>query len=447
MKKIFIISLIVTMLLVSSVQAIFWVSSLHQGELYNFNDDGSLNFYIKEIGNPVAIAQDPTSGNVAILVSSDQDLIFLSSTGSLINRVGPYRAYNPALSWPSDAVYDNEGNLWIADEGDSAVVKLNAQGHVLFRIKGNNCIAFPHVIEYSSVDNALWVAGTEEVVKIAVTGEIVLRIPNFDHPQALDINKKDGSIVIADTGNTLVKVYSSTGQLIGTMTQGIRSPRDVAFDADNNVWVVNTLDRRIMKFDRYGFYLNQDLINIEIGFPKKIFVDLKTNDMFILDKEDLWRINQQGNIELYLTFDQPINDFELALGTASSFQLQSIPSLDLGKNQQQDMRSTSAAVQRRDISAPIVASSKPTAEMPVSAPAEIPVAEASQETDVEVQQLRQQVAEQRETLNDLMVQKTTTTDAGETKSSELISVLVVTFLILLVLAFLGGMMLRKRKSN
>ena len=453
------LTIVLTLLHASFVNATFWVTSEVQGTVHNFDDDGALNFYVELTDSPGQMELDPKTGNAAVLIPESQEIIIVSPAGEILVNVGPYRVYDPKLTWPHDVAFDPEGNLWIADE--VAVVKLDPLGFVILKIQGPTGVLSPKHVVYSSYDNSIWVLGISELVKYDLQGREQLRIGGFDHPEGMSINTRDGSVAVADTDNEAVQVFSSEGYLLTSITRGLRMPKDVSFDNQGNIWIINTLDRKIMKFNKRGTLVT-DIINGEIGVPTQITLDPRTNTLYVVDKEQLWILDPaapRGKMELVRQFDQPVSDVELDIGAESMF----VPPVPEAPGYQprplQDLRATSAAVLRREVSSqsakPVIAQpaqpevAVPTSAAVVSVPQTVPVAsEESEALATEVQQLRQQVAEQQQAMNDVLAQRAApTASAPEKKSSELMGVLVITFVILLILAFIGGMMLKRRRKE
>lgn len=82
------------------------------------------------------------------------------------------------------------------------------------------------------------------------------------YPSGVD-TAPDGTVVIADTGNNRVARYRADGTQVwsvgtfGTGTGEFDNPRDVAVDADNNVYVADTRNSRIVKLSPTGSWLGQ----------------------------------------------------------------------------------------------------------------------------------------------------------------------------------------------
>jgi len=283
MKKLALVIMSMLLILASVAQATIWATSNREGELYNFDDNGRLQFVVRGLNNPSRVTLDPNTGNVMVLVSDNKELLVVTPSGAIPVHVGPDSMYNPDLTWPLDVTSDSESNMWIADA--DSIIKLDKFGSVIFKITGIESVKFPSDIEYSASDDTIVVIGRNELGKYNTHGKLVYRITGFNSPKDLAIQASSGIIAVADTYNSVVKLFSSQGSLLHTLNAGVRLPSAVAFNNNGEVWIVNTLNRKIMRFDQYGKHLGDDIINSEIGVPTEVYVDSTSNDLVIIDKE------------------------------------------------------------------------------------------------------------------------------------------------------------------
>lgn len=107
------------------------------------------------------------------------------------------------------------------------------------------------------------------------------------YPSGLD-TAPDGTIVIADTGNNRVARYNANGTLIwGTGTHGagtnqFDNPRDVAVDANNNIYVADTRNSRIVKLSPTGAWLGETT-GPATAFSFPLGVSVKNNKIYVGD--------------------------------------------------------------------------------------------------------------------------------------------------------------------
>jgi uncharacterized protein (TIGR03663 family) len=138
------------------------------------------------------------------------------------------------FSAPAGLAVDGEGNLYVADSGNHRIQKFDGDGHFL---------------------GVLGTAGGGE--------------GQFNEPWGVAVDSK-GNIYVADTWNHRIQKFDSNFRFqkawgvafvdVGKREPGpleLFGPRSVAIDADDNVWVTDTGNKRILKFDSDGNFLAQ----------------------------------------------------------------------------------------------------------------------------------------------------------------------------------------------
>jgi predicted membrane-bound mannosyltransferase/DNA-binding beta-propeller fold protein YncE len=138
------------------------------------------------------------------------------------------------FSAPAGLAVDHEGNLYVADSGNHRIQKFDGDGHFLgvFGTPGGN----------EGQLNEPW--------GVAVDSE--------------------GNIYVADTWNHRIQKFDSNFRFlkawggpfldVGKRQPGpleLFGPRSIAIDADGNVWVTDTGNKRVLKFDSDGNFLAQ----------------------------------------------------------------------------------------------------------------------------------------------------------------------------------------------
>jgi len=157
-----------------------------------------------------------------------------------------------------------DGNIYVADSGNNRVVVLDSTGKFLrtFGTEGN------------------------------APGQ-------FKGPWGISVDKQ-GNVYVADTWNHRIEKFDANGKFVkawgGFADTGGKAtgqpglfwgPRSIAMDADGNLYVTDTGNKRIQKFDRDGNFLGQwGGFGIEKGQfnePVGIAISSQTGDIFVAD--------------------------------------------------------------------------------------------------------------------------------------------------------------------
>ena len=138
------------------------------------------------------------------------------------------------LSFPKDLALDAEGHIYVVDSQNHRVEKFDAQGEF-----------------------------------ITAWGSFGQEPGQFSEPWGIAVDE-EGNVYVADTWNHRVQRFTSDGELLGYWgmfqdtggqllePQGmLYGPRDMAFDAEGNLYVTDTGNKRIQKFDGEGNPLGQ----------------------------------------------------------------------------------------------------------------------------------------------------------------------------------------------
>ena len=151
-----------------------------------------------------------------------------------IQTIGGEGAGNGQLRSPKGVAFDSTGNLYVTDSQNHRIVKFSAAGQF--------------IAQWGSQGNQ--------------PGQL-------NEPWAVAVDKQ-GYIFVADTWNHRIQRFSPQGQFekawgvfgdIGATMPGkedlLYGPRDIVIDAEGNLYVSDTGNKRIIKFDRDGKYLGQ----------------------------------------------------------------------------------------------------------------------------------------------------------------------------------------------
>jgi len=164
---------------------------------------------------------------------------------------------------PHKLTVDNDGNLWVADNGSHQVFKLSQDAKVLLTL-GKKGIAGPGVDEFD--------APTE--VAFAPNGDVFVG----------DGHSGGGTA----TGNARIMKFDKNGKFIKTWGKKGMGPGEfdvvhtLAFDSRGRLFVGDRQNNRIQIFDQDGKFIAQWF---QFGRPSGLYIDKKTDTLYVADSE------------------------------------------------------------------------------------------------------------------------------------------------------------------
>ena len=196
------------------------------------------------------------------------------------------------LNEPLDITFDSSGNLWVVDNGNNRIQKFDQSGNFVSKF-GSPCVM--------NSDNSAAGSGVNGALcNTNASGASNDGDGQFYSPKAIAIDSSD-NIWIADTNNNRIQKFNSAGVYQsqfgseGTGDGQFNNPQDLDFDSDGNLYVVDHNNRRVQQFDSSGTYLtsfgsygtgNGQFIN-----PHYITID-PFNHIYVGDRE-------RGNVQVF----------------------------------------------------------------------------------------------------------------------------------------------------
>ena len=160
------------------------------------------------------------------------------------------------ISLPSDIAVDTAGNVYIADTGNSQIVKINPQGSAsVLAISGlSTALSLPTGITVDG-SGTLYVAdsGNNRVVTATAAGSgTVVSTPSvtLSSPQGVALDQS-GNVLIADTGNNRIVQVTAAGSAsvlaITGLSTALNTPTGLAFDPTGNLYIADSVNNRVVK--------------------------------------------------------------------------------------------------------------------------------------------------------------------------------------------------------
>lgn len=160
-------------------------------------------------------------------LSPDGVLSTVAGNGGPGFQDGPARS--AAFNWPGDLAKDAAGNIYVADRDNHSIRKITPEGQVS-TLAGDGS---------PGMNNGQGTAA------------------RFNGPMGL-ISGPDGLLYVADTGNSLIRSVSLTGEVLSFAGSGVagqregtretaqfQNPTGLAFDSDNNLFVLDRHNHRL----------------------------------------------------------------------------------------------------------------------------------------------------------------------------------------------------------
>ncbi len=168
-------------------------------------------------------------------------------------------------AWTSSALAEDDnksGAVWVLDlkDGNIAdVVKVSVDGNIEFSRKGGFKRAKD--LEIDPRDGSIWVTdtGNNQIVKLSSDGKTELaRVGSLDRPLHACVSPTDGVLWIADEGRYEVLKVSSGGRKELLKLTGFTKPHDIEASLyDGSVWLLDSEGGRVIKFSSSGEVLGQ----------------------------------------------------------------------------------------------------------------------------------------------------------------------------------------------
>ena len=237
-----------------------------------------------QMNGPRGVAVDPTTGKVFVCDTNNNRVLRFASWGTLANGQAAegvlgqpsFNTNDPgtsqtAMKAPAGAHVDNNGRLWVADTGNHRVLRFNDAS-----AKGNGAAA----------DGVL---GQGDFVSgIANRGGMPIQ-EGMSSPTSVFV-EPDGVLWVADTNNHRVLRFVNAAFMAngdpatgvqgqddfdfgapnrgGTVNQNtMSSPTGVYADADRRLWVADSQNHRVLRFDEAYLLGNGENAAAVLGQP------------------------------------------------------------------------------------------------------------------------------------------------------------------------------------
>lgn len=222
-----------------------------------------------------------TAGTVPVL-STDVFVIYRDYYNQQFSAIsaGNIGTYSTGVQ-PTDFTFDPSRNIWVAHYFERYVTKLSPSGEI---VGTYGILSSAYIIEADPSGN-IWVLYYEEhyVTKLSPTGELIGTYNINSYGEAIDFDSK-GNAWVACRNDRVCKI-SPSGILeffsVGDL------PRDIAVDANDNVWVANYNDVTVSKISPTGSVTTYNHSNQYYDWTRSIAIDSDGN---------VWVVHTSGGV-------------------------------------------------------------------------------------------------------------------------------------------------------
>ncbi len=232
-----------------------WVAN-YPGILSAFSPQGTplstTGYGIGTLSESYGLAIDPSNN---IWVTNEQTPNHSGTTGSISAFLGGTSATagsllsgtsyfsDASIDYPRAVAADTNGNILIADYGNSSATIYNSSGQLLQSGVASGAAALPVAITADTA-HGLWLAnqGDNSVTHVSSSGAVLAHTVCCDGASAIAVDS-GGNAWVANYNNSSVSELSSNGAILidSNSTGGIANndPNGIAIDAAQNIWVAN----------------------------------------------------------------------------------------------------------------------------------------------------------------------------------------------------------------
>ena len=230
---------------------------------------------------PGAISVD-TAGNIYIADTGNSQIVKVNPQGTA--SVIAISGLGTPLSSPASIIVDGSGTLCIADSGNNRVVTVSRAGAGSVVSTGSVTLSSPRGVAVDQSGN-LFIAdtGNQQIVEVTAAGAAsVFGITGLgtalNSPTALAFDAW-GKLYIADSGNSRIVTVAAGGTAgsalsITGLATGLDTPKGVAVDRLGNLYIADTNNNRIVTVTRAGAGSLLSTGGLSLSLPKGVAVDI-----------------------------------------------------------------------------------------------------------------------------------------------------------------------------
>ncbi len=222
-----------------------YVADTMNGRVQKFGPDGQ--FVARwTVGWPIDIAVD-RDDRIYVTDYMETEVKIFDAGGTLQDRFGSGGSEDGQFTLPAGIDVDGEGNVWVADTALNRIQKFSPEGDFLFKFgeagSEEGQLRYPYGVAVDRDGNVYVSEGNDDLV--------------FGSPLAPDANHR-------------VQKFSPTGEFLATIGGAgsgdgqFQCPRGLCLDGGGNLYVADSFNRRVQKFDADGVFVEAFEIDLFI---------------------------------------------------------------------------------------------------------------------------------------------------------------------------------------
>ena len=238
--------------------------------------EGSYGSGIGQFANPKGVAID-AAGNLYVVDSQNDRIQKFDRYGKYLTSWGSSGSDEGQFGVPIGVALDALGNVYVADKANHRIQKFDNTGTFL--------LTWGWGVQNGSPVLQTCVANCQ-------AGSAGGNVGQFDDPTYLAIDVS-GVVYVADTDNHRIQKFESTGVFLdlwgafGSGDEEFKYPMGIAIDSKDNAYVADSENYRIVKYNIDGIFLDkwgsQGILPGELNSPVGVAVDRK-GDVYVSDQ-------------------------------------------------------------------------------------------------------------------------------------------------------------------
>ncbi|HNO35915.1 MAG TPA: 6-bladed beta-propeller, partial [Nitrospira sp.] len=230
-------------------------------------------------------------GSIFVVDNGNNRIQKFDRNGNFIILWGNFGAANANFHNPTGIACDAKGDVYVVDTNNHRVQKFDGKlgGYLMkFGSRGNGEGQFnaPWGIAIDRVRGYIYVVDSANfrVQKFDMSGEFIMSWGSFGNgdgqfyfPRGIAVDQADGTVYVVDMGNHRIQKFDTSTNVLpqlltkwgGSSEAGhassplaqeagqLRSPWGIAVDGQGDVYVTDTGNHRLEKFDREGNFIAQ----------------------------------------------------------------------------------------------------------------------------------------------------------------------------------------------